>query len=73
MATITVKAKGNFGFHPGLRTEIRKGQEYTMDESEFGEELFERPAGWIPPWERDTKPDSATEEQEKSKTKRGDK
>lgn len=52
MAQITVKAKTTAGYHPGLNTEIVKGREYTIDESKWGNELFERPStGWLAPWE----------------------
>lgn len=41
MAMIEVVAKGNFGVHPkhGL---IVRGQEYTIKEEEFADQLFER-------------------------------
>ena len=53
MAQITVKAKINAGFHPGLNTNIVQGEEYTIDESQYGDQLFERPSpDWLAPWER---------------------
>jgi len=52
MATITVKAKINAGHHPKYG-EIKKGKPYTIDENDFGEQLFERPdKNWKAPWER---------------------
>ena len=52
MAQITVKAKITAGYHPGLNAEIIKDQEYSIDESKFGDELFERPSpDWLAPWE----------------------
>lgn len=52
---ITVKAKDNFGYSQVHQKEIIKDEEYTMDESEFGEALFERPSPeWIAPWERES-------------------
>jgi hypothetical protein len=42
MATITVKAKGDLGIHP-FHGPILAGEMYTIDESQWTEELFERP------------------------------
>lgn len=68
MPMITVKAKITAGFHPGLNTNITQGEEYTIDESQFGDQLFERPApDWLAPWEREPvgagspRPDQAVE------------
>lgn len=49
---ITVKAKMTAGYHSGLNAEIIEGQEYTIDETQFGSQLFERPSpDWLAPWE----------------------
>lgn len=51
---ITVKGKGDLGFHPGLRVEIKKDEEYTIDAEDFADQLFERPSPeWRAPWERE--------------------
>lgn len=49
---ITVKAKGDFGWSPVINAEIVKGQEFTIEEDQFSDDLYERPTGFIPPWER---------------------
>jgi hypothetical protein len=50
---ITVKAKITAGFHPGLNTNITQGEEYTMEEAQWGDQLFERPSPeWLAPWEQ---------------------
>lgn len=50
---ITVKAKIDAGYHQGLNINIVQGESYTIDESQFGSELFERPPPeWLAPWER---------------------
>jgi hypothetical protein len=55
MAQITVKGKGNLGVHPDHGA-IKAGQEYTIDEMQFADQLFERPApDWLAPWEREPK------------------
>lgn len=51
MAKITVKAKINGGVHLKYG-EILEGQEYTIDEEDFGAELFERPNGFESPHEK---------------------
>lgn len=48
---ITVTAKITAGTHP-THGAIIAGEEYIIDEAEFAEELFTRPDGWLPPWER---------------------
>lgn len=48
---ITVTAKITAGVHP-KHGAIIAGEEYTIAEAEFAEELFHRPDGWLPPWER---------------------
>jgi hypothetical protein len=58
---ITVKAKQDAGWHPVHGT-ITKGQEYTMEEHEFSDELFVRPRGFIPPWERPAPAETAPAE-----------
>lgn len=51
---IKVKGKGDFGFHPGLRVEVKKGEEYTIDAEDFADQLFERPSPeWRAPWEKE--------------------
>lgn len=45
MSQITVKAKGDFGFSPKFG-EIRKDQEYTIEETDFAPELFKAPKGF---------------------------
>ncbi len=53
MSTITVIAKVSAGFHPGLGVSIVEGEEYTIREDQFADQLFNPPTpGWIPPWER---------------------
>jgi len=64
---VTVKAKGNFGFSPHLRRTVTGGEEYTIDEGDFADALFERPEGWIPPWERETPPEEKPAESRKRK------
>lgn len=54
MSQITVKAKMTAGFHPGLNTNIIEGEEHTINESQFADQLFERPSpDWLAPWERE--------------------
>lgn len=65
--TITVTAKGDFGFSPHLRLTITKGEAYTIDEKDFADDLFERPDGWLPPWERETPPEEKPAESKKKK------
>ncbi|MCF6180060.1 MAG: hypothetical protein L3J63_11830 [Geopsychrobacter sp.] len=49
---IKVKAKINGGHHP-IYGQIVKGQTYTIHETHFGDQLFERPSkNWKAPWER---------------------
>lgn len=48
---ITVTAKITAGTHP-THGAIIAGQKYTIDAADFAEELFHRPDGWLPPWER---------------------
>jgi hypothetical protein len=63
MKQITVKAKISAGYHPGINTEIVKDQEYTIDESKWGEELFERPSpDWLAPWEREQSTETPVDE-----------
>lgn len=62
MPRIKVAGKIDAGFSPVIGQVINKGQEYEIDEGEFSDELYTRPEGWTPPWERETK-----------KTKGGDK
>lgn len=47
MPTITVTAKGNLGHSPKFG-DIRAGQQYTIEETDFAPELFEVPAGFDP-------------------------
>lgn len=51
MGMIKVTAKGNLGIHP-VHGEIVENREYDIDENDFGDQLFHRPEGWVPPWER---------------------
>lgn len=51
MPKITVKAKIDGGVHL-KHGPIIKGQEYTIEEEDFGAELFERPPGFESPHER---------------------
>lgn len=51
MSKITVTAKITAGTHP-THGAIIAGQTYEIDEAEFAEELFHRPDGWLPLWER---------------------
>lgn len=51
MAKITVKAKIDGGIHL-KHGPIIKGQNYTIDEEDFGAELFERPDGFESPHEK---------------------
>lgn len=53
---IKVKAKIDAGRHR-THGEIVEDQEYTIFEDEFAKELFHRPKGWTPPWERDPAPE----------------
>ncbi len=46
MAQITVKAKGDLGFHL-FHGQIIQGGSYTMEEEQWSEQLFERPS---PEW-----------------------
>jgi hypothetical protein len=53
MPKITVKAKITAGYHPGLNTNIIQGDEYVIEEEQFGDQLFDRPSpDWLAPWER---------------------
>lgn len=62
MATITVKAKIDAGFHPGLQKHIAKGESYEIGEQQFSDELFERPSpDWLAPWEQ-SEPEPAAKE-----------
>lgn len=49
---ITVKAKITAGWSPVINAEIVKGQGYVIEEEQFSDDLYERPVGFIPPWER---------------------
>jgi hypothetical protein len=51
MPKITVKAKIDGGTHIKYGP-IIKGQEYSIEEEDFGAELFERPQGFESPHER---------------------
>jgi len=64
MTTITVTARIDAGHHPKYG-EIKKGQPYTIDENDFGDQLFDRPEkGWKAPWERKpAEPESKGEKQ----------
>jgi hypothetical protein len=57
MPKITVKGKGDLGYTP-KHGEIREGADYTIEEADFTDALFERPEGWVPPAERPA-PDQA--------------
>jgi hypothetical protein len=49
---IKVKAKIDAGHHRKYG-EIKKGKSYTIDENDFGDQLFERPSkNWKAPWEQ---------------------
>jgi len=51
--TITVKAKITAGYHPGLNANIVEGEEYTIEEAQFADQLFHKPSPeWLAPWER---------------------
>lgn len=64
MAKITVKARIDGGVHL-KHGPIIKGQTYTIDEEDFGAELFERPEGFESPHEK-TDRERAEVEQAKS-------
>lgn len=51
MAKITVKAKIDAGVHLKYGP-IIKGQEYEIEENDFGNQLFERPQGFESPLEK---------------------
>lgn len=66
---ITVKAKDNLGFSPKFG-EIVKGQEYTMEEEEFADQLFDGPTpDYKPIWIREAE----AAEKEAAKIKKADK
>lgn len=52
MARIKVKALLDAGYSPLLDQHIRAGQEYEMEEDQWGDQLFERPDPiWLSPHE----------------------
>lgn len=52
MARIKVKAKLDAGYSPLLDQHIRAGQEYEMEEDQWGDQLFDRPDPlWLSPHE----------------------
>lgn len=52
MARIKVKALLDAGYSPLLDQHIRAGQEYEMEEEQWGDQLFERPDPlWLSPHE----------------------
>lgn len=69
MPKITVKAKTTAGFHPGLNINIVEGEEHIIEESQFADQLFERPSpDWLAPWERASAPLSTSDEATEIKT-----
>lgn len=62
--TITVTAKGDFGYHPGLKVDIVQDREYVIDETEFADQLFNRPApDWKSPAEKEAEAQAAADKE----------